>query len=799
MMISPPKLCASVVILLLLACLGAAQTARSVVPPPDKAQPVRIARFSTPPTIDGKLDEEIWKSAPVLKDFFQTRPGDNIAPSRATEFMIGYDAKFLYIAFHAYDEPHQVRATVAKRDAIFDDDNVGVLLDTFNDKRKAYEFFFNPFGIQADAINSIDRGEDFSVDIVMESKGSLTEDGYVVEAAIPFKSLRYEAGKEKPWGIHVFRFIKRFNNEQNSWMPLSRERADLLSQSGQIVGFEDIATERNLEIIPSLTVSETGKRIATRPATASGSFFNQPVDLDPGLSVKLGLTSTVTLDFAINPDFAQVEADATVVRANQRFPIFFPERRPFFLEGIDIFNTPLSTFNTRAIVDPDYAVKLTGKRGRDSFGVVLASDNAPGNFSREEINDPDLFPRIARFVDKNAYIGVLRYKRDVGKDSNLGFIATSYNFIEKHNNVAGIDGFLRRDPKTFFKFQVLGTTSRTFFFDPDRGRSIFRTGNGIGYLLNYDYTGRNFGYFVTSEGRTRDFRADVGFTRRVNTNFSGAFVRLSTDPKANARLINTRLITVANINYDMEGRVQRWVVSPELSLSLARQTFVGFGYRSSNEKLYEDEFGAKRRPGQPGAFFGRGMRDANQGSGFVFFETNPSKRYSGFVVVSQDFGTFDFDFGAGPKFPRVSPAALADPNAPLDPGPGRFFAVDAGITYQPTDGLRASLNYIKNRLTRDDTGRVAFDVNIFSLRATYQFTRFTFARARIDYDTLSQRALGLFLVGWTPNPGTSFFVGYNDDLTVRGFSPFTGEQQRGFRRNGRTFFIKMSYLIRRSL
>jgi hypothetical protein len=166
----------------------------------------------------------------------------------------------------------------------------------------------------------------------------------------------------------------------------------------------------------------------------------------------------------VNPDFAQVEADQTVVTANQRFPIFFEEKRPFFLEGIDIFRTPMTAVHTRAIVDPDVAMKITGKHNRTTFGLLVASDNAPGNFSEEEINNPINFRVIERFVDKNAYIGVLRLRRDVGKESTIGFIGTSYNFIEKHNQVGGFDGRLKLDKITTLSFQVLGHDITWMFF-----------------------------------------------------------------------------------------------------------------------------------------------------------------------------------------------------------------------------------------------------------------------------------------------------------------------------------------------
>ena len=336
---------------------------------------LHIPKFEKPPVIDGNLNEAVWQSAAVLKDFYQIDPGDNTAPSKPTEVLLGYDSKFLYIAFRAFDEPDKIRSTVAKRDNIFSDDYVGFYLDTFNDQRRAFEIFFNPLGIQGDGLLTEGRGEDFSIDLLLESKGIIGPNGYTVEVAIPFKSLRYEAGKGKLWGAHFFRRIQRFNRELDSWMPFSRSIDSNLSQAGHLTGLEGISAERTLELIPSLTVSQSGRFVRSFgvfPDTAAaltdpGRIVNDPVTLEPGLTAKFTPSSALTLDLAINPDFAQVEADQLVVTTNQRFPIFFAEKRPFFLEGIDIFQTPISAVHTRSIVDPDIAVKLSGKRGRNTL------------------------------------------------------------------------------------------------------------------------------------------------------------------------------------------------------------------------------------------------------------------------------------------------------------------------------------------------------------------------------------------------------------------------------------------------
>lgn len=814
--------------------IGKKVIGKSITLPPEKALPVRAVRFEKPPAIDGKLDEEVWKQAAVFKDFYQFRPGDNIAPSQPTEVLMGYDSKFLYFAFRAHDEAGKVRATVAKRDQVFDDDTVGMYLDTFNDQRRAFVMVFNPLGIQADGIFTEDRGEDYSFDIVMESKGALTEDGYVVEVAIPFKSLRYEAGKGKQWGVHFIRQIKRLNNESLSWMPISRDNSGLLNQAGHLTGLEGISTERTLEIIPSLTLSQTSRRVSSFAPPPSGAIdpgrmVNEPVKFDPGLTMKYGITPTVTLDLALNPDFAQVEADQTVVTANQRFPIFFEEKRPFFLEGIDIFRTPISAVHTRAIVDPDAAIKLTGKRGRNTFGLLLASDNAPGNLDdddRAQINGCNQLRLLGlstsgadcsneRFLDKNAYIGVLRLKRDIGRENSLGLLATTYNFIEKHNHLGGFDGRFRFNPTSVLTFQVLGTTSRRFFFEPDQGNDIYRTGNGFAYNIHYDVSGRHFGYNYDGSGRTRDYRADVGFTRRSNNNRHGLFVYYNTEPQPKATLISKHFHILPEIQFDWQGRIQSWGHETQVNLNFSNQGELGGGVSFNYERIFEEEFGATRNAsalqcysaGQLltdptlhcGFAGGDSERSTRRDNIYLFGGITPSKKYSVFFFTVYNWGAFDFDFGGGDKFPRVSPAALIDPdNAPLDPGTGDQWHFESNIAYQPTNELRLTLDYTKDRLVRRDTGRVAFDDNIFTLRGLYQFTRFTFARARIDYDTLQSSVRGQFLLGWAPNPGTSFYAGYNDDLNFNGFGPVSGRLEPGFRRNGRTFFIKMSYLFRKS-
>jgi Domain of unknown function (DUF5916)/Carbohydrate family 9 binding domain-like len=837
------------------AAAGGATAKGSFVLPAEKSKPIIIPKFDKAPVIDGKLDEEIWQKAVVLRDFYQIQPGDNTPPSRPTEVLLGFDPKFLYIAFKATDEPDKVRATVAKRDNIFQDDYVGFYLDTFNDKRKAFEVFFNPLGIQGDGVLTEGRGEDFSVDLLMESKGIVHETGFNVEIAIPFKSLRFEAGQGKLWGAHFFRRIKRFENELDSWMPFSRSIDSNLSQAGHLTGLEGISVERTIELIPSLTVSQNSRFVRSfeplPQTTDPGRLVNEPARFDLGLTAKFIPSSAVTVDLAINPDFAQVEADQLVVTANQRFPIFFPEKRPFFLEGIDIFQTPITAVHTRSIVDPDIAVKTTGKLGRNTFGLMVASDNGPGNFSADDrgaLNSclelrafkPGTLCNNERFIDKNAYIGVLRLKRDVGKENSIGMLATTYNFIEKHNQVLGIDGRFRLDKQTTSTFQLLGTTSRNFFFDPDDGETRYRTGNGAGYTVDYNVSGRNWGWEFYGEGFTQDYRADVGFIQRTNSNFNSFSVRYNSDPNPKKKIISYHVHNFSHVDYDWQGRMYAWESESLVELSLPRSSWLGVWWEPGYERLFDHEFGATReaKPCDPAGFdldkpasqarpgctfFGASNERSSSKQHLSFYAgSNFSKKIQFNGQVTHRWGHFDFDFGNGNKYPRVSPFALeladarakataegkCDPSiedrpsvctasAPLDPGRGNLLQFNGSITYQPTNELRTSFSLNSQRLRRYDTGRVAFNVNILTARGTYQFTKATFARLILDYNTLNSRLRSQALLGWTPSPGTAFYAGYNDDLNYDTLHPFTKQIVPGFRRSERTFFIKMSYLIRR--
>ncbi|MCA1619180.1 MAG: carbohydrate binding family 9 domain-containing protein [Acidobacteria bacterium] len=814
--------------------------------PPEKAQPVRIPRFDTAPVIDGKMDEAVWKTGAVFKDFYQFHPGDNIAPSQPTEVYIGFDAKTLYMAFRCFDDPTKVRATIPKRDNIFGEDNVRVFLDTFNDQRRAYVLGFNPLGVQADGIHTENQGLDLSVDIVMESKGALTSDGYVVEVAVPFKSLRYEAGKGKQWGIHVWRNIDRNNDELVSWMPMARDASGTLNQAGRITGLEGISTERTLELNPSITFSENGvsapvflagQRALMRAQgiavpTDSGRFVNRPVVMDAGLTAKFGISPNMTLDLAFNPDFAQVEADATVNTANQRFPIFFEEKRPFFLEGIEIFRTQIAALHTRTIVDPDIAAKLTGKRGRTTYGFLYASDNAPGNLGEGErdfvgatedlsgVSNPDERERLTaqrgallRVLDENAKIGILRVKRDIGKENSIGFFGTAYKFADRSNYVGGFDARFRFNKQTTMEVQVLGTNARRCTLKADPKGDDCRTLNGFVYAYNLSQNKRHWFWNINGAGRTPNYIADLGFTRRVNTNNHNLNVGYSSERKPKRKIVSWEIYNYLGGNHDWQGRLQNWTYEGQVGANLQRQTYIRTGYNTGYERVFASEFGAT------GFSLGRPEVSAHSKNYFAYMGSSPTKRITLNYFFGYRWGQLDYDFGNGRRYPRVSASVFAQREARaaglcvrqnendalppvclglLDPGEGALLYTNGGITYKASNALNMSLSWSKNRLVRDDTGEVAFDSQIVSFKTTYQFTRYAFARARLDYSSLRSNYIGQFLFGWTPSPGTAFYVGYNDDMNRGYFNPFDGQPDQGFRRNNRNFFIKASYLFRRS-
>lgn len=543
---------------------------------------VAIPLVGSAPTVDCVLDDEAWSRAARLSDFHQTHPGDNARPSHATEVLLAYTPRALYVGLRAEDEPGRVRATLAKRDAIGDDDSIGLYLDTFHDRRRAYVVMVNPLGVQQDGVFAEGSEPDYSVDLVMESQGCLSERGYTVELGIPFESLRYQAGPGRAWGLHVLRQIKHLD-EEDSWMPLRRDRigvertstkelrARLLAQAGTLTGLEGLRHRPLLERIPVAS--------ATRPEGRRAQL---------GLSgtARLSLSPALVLDAAANPDFAEVEADQPQSTANQRFPLFFDEKRPFFLEGAELFRTPLRAFHSRSLVDPDAAVKLTGTRGGTA---LLALDAAPGHFSLAEQADPRLGPAIAPLVGHKAFAGVLRLRRELGGQSSVGLLATGWRFADRHNQVAGLDGRIALGARTVWTFQALGSASRLAFPDPESGQERVRGGTGFAYSSEWARSGRRLSLQLLGEGYSPDFRATLGYVQRVDTNRWSVLARYNGPPRGGGALVSWSALNTTLVQFDRRGRMQYAYTYPRLLLAFKRQSFLHLSAYHDYARIFEEE------------------------------------------------------------------------------------------------------------------------------------------------------------------------------------------------------------------
>ena len=359
-----------------------------------------------------------------IDGFLQRDPGDLVPISQPTEAFLSYDATNFYVVFVCRtSEPSQLRARMARRESMFSDDFVAVILDTFDDHQRGYEFFSNPLGIQADGITTEGQNDDMSFDTVWQSKGRLTEFGYVVSFAIPFKSLRFPSGDGRAWGIALMRGIPA-NNEQAFWPGVTHTIGSFASQMADMRGLTGVSPGRNIQLIPYGTF--TGARFL------DDSTFDSKADGRVGLDAKIVAHDVVTIDLTANPDFSQVESDEPQVTINQRFEVFFPEKRPFFLENAGYFQTPINLFFSRRISDPQIGARATGKLGGWAAGALALDDRGPGH--AVDALDPN--------VGDRAFNAVGRVRREFG-DSSVGAFVTSHDFGPTSNRVISADTRLK--------------------------------------------------------------------------------------------------------------------------------------------------------------------------------------------------------------------------------------------------------------------------------------------------------------------------------------------------------------------
>ncbi len=403
--------------------------------------------------VDGRLDEEAWQKAAMLDFPYEWTPGDNIPAPVRTEVLVTYDHARIYIAFRCFDpEPQKIRAHLMGRDAIdtfIMDDHVSFMLDTFNDERRAFQFRVNPLGVQADAnFSELEGYEDFSWDAIWASAGRITDFGYTVEVAIPFNQLRFpKGGKELTWGFSAERSWPRNVRHRMTTHVRSRDRNCILCQFNKLNGFQGISPGKNLEFDPTLTAQRDDARdMATFPA---GDLEAGKVKFDPGISARWGVTPNLMLNATVNPDFSQVEADAAQLDVNTRFALYYPEKRPFFLEGADFFLTPLEMVFTRTVADPLWGGKMTGKIGRNAVGVFVTQDRI-NNLLFPSNQGTDMGS-----LSEDVWGGVFRFRRDVGRNSTVGFLYSGRVGDGYSNHVAGADGFLRLSRTKTVSWQAL--------------------------------------------------------------------------------------------------------------------------------------------------------------------------------------------------------------------------------------------------------------------------------------------------------------------------------------------------------
>ncbi|QUV85608.1 carbohydrate binding family 9 domain-containing protein [Chloracidobacterium aggregatum] len=693
--------------------------------------------LATPPVVDGRLEPDEWQVAVKVELPFQVEPGDNAPASEKTEAWLARDDQHLYLAFQAHDTDSQsIRARVTRRDDIDDDDYVIVMLDTYNDHVRAYRLSFNPLGIQSDGFINQEGDVDNTWDGIFRSKGRVTANGYVVEIAIPFKTLRFRAGKDAVWGLHLQRWIAR-KAERTSWQPVSRQVSNLLVQSGELRGFDDLRISRTLDVVPIVIGSLNDER---RPDGRVATFRKA----EAGLTVAFSITPNITLTATANPDFSQVEADTPQVNVNQRFILFFPERRPFFLEGQEFFRSlavneqynGLSPFNSRTIVDPDWGAKLTGKVGRNTFAFLAASDRAPGK-------------RVApgqTGAGANALFLVGRYQRDFWRDSAIGGFFTRTHWAGTTNQAAAVDTRVRVRSDTTLRGQFTQTQTTT----PDG-----LTQRGKSFTVNYSLFGRNWRIFADHQQVDPTYRNDAGFVDR--TGYQGTFAEVGyafrpvDDRKWYAEIWP---FVQAYRSQTSTGFPELQNVKPGIDVTLRRGIFFYAGYEFNRD-----------------GFAGR-----------VLSHRAVQLRHSVTRFKRLTFSG-NLSFGTGLN---------------LDPSNttvGRRLDLRETITFRPNERLNLELLYLKSRLRDQRTRSPFFDQNIFRLRTTYQFTQNTSFRGLFDYDSAARRFGLSVLYAYNPYPNTAVFVGYND-LLFNGFDPIAGRRTPGLFRQARTFFFKLSYNFR---
>lgn len=704
--------------------------------------------------VDGRLDEEAWQQAAMLDFPYEWTPGDNIAAPVRTEVLVTYDHARIYIAFRCFDpEPRKIRAHLMGRDAIdtfIMDDHVSFMLDTFNDERRAFQFRVNPLGVQADAnFSELEGYEDFSWDAIWASAGRINDSGYTVEVAIPFNQLRFpRGGKELTWGFSAERSWPRNVRHRMTTHVRSRDRNCILCQFNKLNGFQGISPGKNLEFDPTLTAQRDDARdMETFPA---GDLEAGKVKFDPGISARWGVTPNLMLNATVNPDFSQVEADAAQLDVNTRFALYYPEKRPFFLEGADFFLTPLEMVFTRTVADPLWGGKMTGKIGRNAVGVFVTQDRI-NNLLFPSNQGTDMGS-----LGEDVWGGVFRFRRDVGRNSTVGFLYSGRVGEEYANHVAGADGFLRLSRTKTVSWQAL--YSRTAYPEAIAAAYGQKADPFSGFALfgNFRHDSRNLVYALSYTDLGEDFRADSGFMPRVDTRQlritihpqiwgkpGGWFNRLA------FQVVGSRITDHDGHQTDLEGSVG---VGYEGPLQSILQVFV------ISTKIFYQGVAIQRA-------YNSGYMEMKPRSGlwyWLYWEAGDAIDYAN---------------------ARAASSVLLNPS--LEVALGRHLNLNVNHTYENLT-LKGERIYLANLLQ----ARLIYNFNVRCfLRAIVQYSDVKYNPALYSYP-VGTREKGLFaqlLFSYKLNPQTVLFLGYTDSGI--------GTANIDLTRASRTFFLKIGYAL----
>ena len=708
-----------------------------------------LPRIDGPVNIDGILDDDAWRQALQIKVDTETNPGENIPAKVKTVAYLMEDGNSLYVAFDARDpDPSAIRAFLRDRDSAYNDDFVGIVIDSYNDGRRAFEFFSNPLGAQMDLTNDdINRREDDSWNAIWDSAGRITDDGYIVEMEIPLNQLRFQKMEGKQvWGLDVIRMYPRDSRTRIGSNPLDREVNCYLCQFSKIQGLEDVEPGRDLEIVPTLTSSRTD----LRDDPLIDPMVQGDVETEAGLNVRWGITPDLTANLAINPDFSQVEADVAQLDVNNQFALFFPETRPFFLEGSDYFRTPIQAVFTRTVADPALGTKLTGKRNNNTFGVYVAEDEVtnllfPGAFGSES---------EALEVSNTAAVG--RYSRSFGEASQVGALLTARRGDGYHNYVGGFDARWKINDQHTLKAQVL--RSDTDYPDEiaDDFEQPLDAFSGNAAQLEYEYDSRNWFAYANHEMFDSGFRADSGFITRVDYDQQELGVGHIWHGAEDNWWTRMRVNGEYNIAHDEHGRLLEREIETYFGIHGPKQWFMEFG-GLTRDALFDDI-----------------MFKENKIS--LYTEIKPrGGLYLGIWARIGD--QIDFANGTLGDEVRLQPS----------------------VTWNVNQHLMLRLQ--SSLVTLDSKeGPNIFDAQVHDLRVTWQFSVRSFVRFTVqqqdvernqamyidDVDARSRDVGRQLLYSYKLNPQTVFFLGYSD-------RHIDDDDLDTLTATDRTFFLKIGY------